>query len=84
MGYRRRPYFVLSGLLGVVPMLFISLKSKMQLVFAILTLTAGNVAVAVADVTVDPCLAQNSITCPSRAADMQSLCALRYSFGGFV
>ncbi|KAK8489221.1 hypothetical protein V6N11_029236 [Hibiscus sabdariffa] len=84
MGYRRRPYFILSGLLGVVSMLFISLESKMQLVSALLTLTAGNTAVAVADVTVDACVAQNSVTHPSRAADMQSLCALSYSFGGLL
>ncbi|XWS72773.1 hypothetical protein CRYUN_Cryun02cG0069500 [Craigia yunnanensis] len=84
MGYRRRPYFILSGLLGVVSMLLISLHSKLHLVFALLVLTAGNTAVAVADVTVDACVAQNSISHPSRAADMQSLCALSYSIGGLL
>ncbi|KAK6237071.1 hypothetical protein SCA6_012408 [Theobroma cacao] len=84
MGYRRRPYFILSGLLGVVSMLLISLLSKLHLVFALLALTAGNTAVAVADVTVDACVAQNSITHPSRAADMQSLCASSYSVGGLL
>ncbi|XVE71280.1 hypothetical protein DITRI_Ditri10aG0138500 [Diplodiscus trichospermus] len=84
MGYRRRPYFILSGLLGVVSMLLISLHSKLQLAFALLALTAGNTAVAVADVTVDACVAQNSISHPSRAADMQSLCALSYSIGGLL
>ncbi|XVF35697.1 hypothetical protein REPUB_Repub18cG0168300 [Reevesia pubescens] len=84
MGYRRRPYFILSGLLGVVSMLLISLHSKLQLVFALMVLTAWNTAVAVADVTVDACVAQNSISHPSRAADMQSLCALSYSIGGLL
>lgn len=75
---------LISGMLGVVSMLFISLHSKLQLVFAILALTAGNLAGAVADVTVDACVAQNSISHPSRAADMQSLCTLSYSFGGLL
>lgn len=74
----------ISGLLGVVSMLLISLLSKLHLVFALLALTAGNTAVAVADVTVDACVAQNSITHPSRAADMQSLCASSYSVGGLL
>ncbi|XP_022731052.1 probable folate-biopterin transporter 2 isoform X2 [Durio zibethinus] len=84
MGYRRRPYFILSGLLGIVSMLLISLNSKLHLVFALFALTAGNTAVAVADVTVDACVAQNSISHPSRAADMQSLCVLSYSIGGLL
>ncbi|OMO61555.1 Biopterin transport-related protein BT1 [Corchorus capsularis] len=83
-GYRRKPYFILSGILGVISMLIIALSGKMHLVFLILALLAQNVAVTVADVTVDACVAQNSITYPSRAADMQSLGALSYSIGGLL
>lgn len=68
----------------MVSMLIISLHTKLHLVFALLALTAGNTAVAVADVTVDACVAQKSISHPSLAADMQSLCALSYSIGGLL
>ncbi|XVE97319.1 hypothetical protein REPUB_Repub03eG0009400 [Reevesia pubescens] len=84
MGYRRRPYFILSGLLGSVSMLLISLHSKLHLVFALLALTAGSAGVAIADVTVDACVAQNSISHPSLAADMQSLCTLMSAIGALV
>ncbi|XP_022750345.1 probable folate-biopterin transporter 2 [Durio zibethinus] len=84
LGYRRRPYFILSGLLGLVSMLLISLHSKLHLVFALLALTAGSAGVAIADVTVDACVAQNSISHPSLAADMQSLCTLMSAIGALV
>ncbi|KAK8505433.1 hypothetical protein V6N13_045871 [Hibiscus sabdariffa] len=83
-GYRRRPYFILSGLLGLVSMLLISLHSKLHLVFALFALTAGSAGVAIADVTVDACVAQNSISHPSLAADMQSLCTLMSAIGALV
>ncbi|XP_021275745.1 probable folate-biopterin transporter 2 isoform X2 [Herrania umbratica] len=83
-GYRRRPYFILSGLLGLVSMLLISLHSKLHLVFALMALTAGSAGVAIADVTVDACVAQNSISHPSLAADMQSLCTLTSAIGALV
>lgn len=83
-GYRRRPYFILSGLLGLVSMILISLHSKLHLVFSLLALTAGSAGVAIADVTVDACVAQNSISHPSLAADMQSLCTLMSAIGALV
>ncbi|KAE8056239.1 hypothetical protein FH972_013028 [Carpinus fangiana] len=83
-GYRRRPYFVLAGCLGVVSMLLLSLHEKLHLVLALLSLTAGSAGVAIADVTIDACVAQNSISHPSLAADMQSLCALSSSIGALV
>ncbi|KAF8407291.1 hypothetical protein HHK36_006418 [Tetracentron sinense] len=84
LGYRRRPYFVLAGFLGVISTLFISLHKELNLVFAVLSLTAGSAAVAIADVTIDACVAQNSISHPSLAADMQSLCGLSSSIGALV
>lgn len=65
-------------------MLLISLHSKLHLVFALMALTAGSAGVAIADVTVDACVAQNSISHPSLAADMQSLCALTSATGALV
>lgn len=83
-GYRRRPYFILSGLLGLVSMLIISLHGKLHLVFALMALTAGSAGVAIADVTVDACVAQNSNKNPSLAADMQSLCSLMSAIGALI
>ncbi|OWM69895.1 probable folate-biopterin transporter 2 [Punica granatum] len=82
-GYRRRPYFILAGSLGVLSMLLLS-HYKVHLVLALALLTAGSTGVAIADVTIDACVAQNSIAHPSLAADMQSLCALSSSVGALV
>ncbi|XP_027356912.1 probable folate-biopterin transporter 2 [Abrus precatorius] len=83
-GYRRRPYFVFSGFLGVIGMLLLSLHEDLHLVLALLSLTAGSAGVAIADVTIDACVAQNSISHPSLAADMQSLCAFSSSVGALL
>lgn len=84
LGYRRRPYFIFAGLIGVISMLFLSLHKNLHIVFALLLMTTGSAGVAIADVTVDACVAQNSGTHPSLAADMQSLCALSSSIGSLV
>lgn len=83
-GFRRRPYFILAGFVGVISMLVISLHEKLHLVLALMALTAGSAGVAIADVTIDACVAQNSISHTSLAADMQSLCALSASIGSLV
>ncbi|XP_055960420.1 probable folate-biopterin transporter 2 [Mercurialis annua] len=84
LGYRRRPYFIFAGLLGVVSMLLLSLHKNLHLVFALLSLTAGSAGVAIADVTIDACVAQNSNTHPLLAPDMQSLCTLSSSIGALL
>ncbi|KAF5196205.1 Folate-biopterin transporter 1 protein [Thalictrum thalictroides] len=83
-GYRRRPYFILAGFVGAISMLLISVHSKLHVVFALLSFTAGSAGAAIADVTIDACVAQNSISHPSLAADMQSLCGLSSSIGQLV
>ncbi|CAK7353974.1 unnamed protein product [Dovyalis caffra] len=83
-GYRRRPYFIFAGLLGVVSMLLLSFHENLHIVFALLSLTAGSASAAIADVTIDACVAQNSNTRPSLAADMQSLCAFSSSIGALM
>lgn len=85
-GYRRRPYLLIAGLIGVLSMLLLS-THKIHLLLAVALLTGGNASVAVADVTVDACVAENSISRPPLAADMQSLCSLSESVGalfGFI
>ncbi|CAL1385197.1 unnamed protein product [Linum trigynum] len=84
LGFRRRPYFILAGLLGVASMLLLSLGGKMHLFLAVLLLISGSAGVAIADVTVDACVAQNSNVHHSLAADMQSLCALSSSVGALI
>ena len=72
---------MVAGILGVIAMLLLSLHENLHLVLALLALTAGSAGGAIADVTIDACVAQNSISQPSLAADMQSLCAFSSSVG---
>lgn len=65
-------------------MLTLSLHDKLHVVFAVMAMTAGSAGVAIADVTIDACVAQNSITQSSLASDMQSLCGLSSSIGGLL
>ncbi|KAK6912479.1 Biopterin transporter family [Dillenia turbinata] len=84
LGFRRRPYLIFSGLLGVISMLLLSLHEMLHLVLAIMALLAGNISVAFADATVDACIAENSITHPFLAPDLQSLCELSLSSGELI
>ncbi|KAF7017173.1 hypothetical protein CFC21_030650 [Triticum aestivum] len=83
-GYRRRPYFLLAGVIGATSMLMVSVQSNLGLIPAVLALTAQSAGAAIADVTLDALVAQNSITHPSLAADMQSLCGFCSSFGSLI
>ncbi|KAK6927665.1 Biopterin transporter family [Dillenia turbinata] len=58
---------------------------KCSIVFlGIMALLAGNILVAFADATVDACIAENSITHPLLAPDLQSLCELSLSTGELI
>lgn len=83
-GYRRRPYFVLAGIMGVIAMLVVSLHSKLHVIFALLALMSGSASVAIADVTIDACVAENSLIYPHLAADMISLNGFCASVGGLI
>lgn len=65
-------------------MLFLSLDKDLHIVFALVALTAGSAGVAIADVTIDACVAQKSGTHPLIASDMQSLCGISSSVGALV
>ncbi|BAH93123.1 Os05g0376501 [Oryza sativa Japonica Group] len=65
-------------------MLTLSLHRKLGIMPAILALTAQSAGAAVADVTVDALVAQNSITHQPLAADMQSLCGFSSSVGALL
>ncbi|KAA8542014.1 hypothetical protein F0562_023166 [Nyssa sinensis] len=45
---------------------------------------AGSAGVAIADVTIDACITENSISHPSLAGDMQSLCGMSSSIGALM
>ncbi|KAL6650978.1 hypothetical protein ACP70R_009903 [Stipagrostis hirtigluma subsp. patula] len=83
-GYRRRPYLVIAGVIGVSSMLTLSLHRELGTVPALLALTAQSAGAAVADVTVDALVAQKSITHPPLASDMQSMCGFSSSVGALL
>lgn len=74
----------ISGLVGVISMLVLSLHNELHVVFALLFITAGSAGVAISDVTIDACAAENSIARPTIAADIQSLCAFSSSIGALL
>ncbi|KAF2930515.1 hypothetical protein DAI22_05g141800 [Oryza sativa Japonica Group] len=63
---------------------FVSAPWVLGIMPAILALTAQSAGAAVADVTVDALVAQNSITHQPLAADMQSLCGFSSSVGALL
>ncbi|PKA49403.1 putative folate-biopterin transporter 6 [Apostasia shenzhenica] len=83
-GYRRRPYFILAGFLGVSTALIISLQGKLPVALALLCLVGMAAGVAIADVTIDACIARNGIEQPKLAPDMQSLCGFVSSVGALI
>ncbi|OIT35191.1 putative folate-biopterin transporter 3 [Nicotiana attenuata] len=70
--------------LGAFAMLNLSFGHNLQLASALLCLIGGSAAQAVADVTIDACVTENSISHPSLASDMQSLCGVSSSIGQLI
>ncbi|CAL5016112.1 unnamed protein product [Urochloa decumbens] len=83
-GYRRRPYLVVAGVIGVASMLTLSLHHGLGIMAAVLALTAQSTGAAIADVTVDALVAQKSIRHPPLASDMQSMCGFSSSVGALI
>ncbi|KVI06095.1 probable folate-biopterin transporter 3 isoform X1 [Cynara cardunculus var. scolymus] len=81
---RRRPYFIFAGLVGSISMLVPAFSTDLSLVWAILSFMTASAGVAIADVTIDACVTENSISHPSLAGDLQSLCAISTSIGQLV
>lgn len=82
--YRRKPYFICAGILGAVSALVVALSGKISAAFALLFLIGITAAMAIADVTIDACIARKSIEIKSLAPDMQSLCGICSSAGALV
>nr|XP_016460325.1 PREDICTED: probable folate-biopterin transporter 3 [Nicotiana tabacum] len=74
----------LAGFLGTFAMLSLSFGHNLQLASALLCLMGGSATQAIADVTIDACVTENSISHPSLASDMQSLCGVSSSIGQLI
>ncbi|XVE71276.1 hypothetical protein DITRI_Ditri10aG0138100 [Diplodiscus trichospermus] len=83
-GYRRRPYFVVAGVLGGASALMVALIGNLPAALALGCLIGVAAGMAIADVTIDACIARNSIEVPLLAPDMQSLCGFCSSAGALI
>ncbi|CAA7026228.1 unnamed protein product [Microthlaspi erraticum] len=83
-GYKRKPYFVVSGVLGLVSAIAIVVLGKLPAALALTCLIGVSAAMAIADVVIDACIATNSINIRSLAPDIQSLCMVCSSAGALV
>ncbi|CAN1341827.1 Probable folate-biopterin transporter 6 [Linum perenne] len=84
-GYNRRPYFVAAGVLGSVSALAVALLGAGLPVAAAMSCLVGVTAgMAIADVTIDACIARNSIERKDLGPDMQSLCGFCSSVGSLI
>ncbi|XAR69981.1 hypothetical protein NMG60_11001780 [Bertholletia excelsa] len=84
MGYHRRPYFVVAGVVGSVSALVVALGGQLAAAGAVICMIGIAAGVAIADVTIDACIARNSIEIRSLAPDMQSLCGFCSSAGALI
>lgn len=83
-GYKRRPYFVIAGIIGAFSALFLALSGKLEVALALGFLIGITTGVAIADVTIDACIARKSIEFRSLAPDLQSLCGFCSSVGALI
>ncbi|XWS72771.1 hypothetical protein CRYUN_Cryun02cG0069300 [Craigia yunnanensis] len=83
-GYRRRPYFVVAGVLGGASAFMVALIGNLPAALALGCLVGVAAGMAIADVTIDACIARNSIEVRSLASDMQSLCGFCSSAGALI
>ena len=75
---------MMVGILGTVSAAIVAITIGLPVSSAVLCLVGISTAVAIADVTIDACIAKNSIYRPALAPDMQSLCAFSSSLGALV
>ncbi|KAI3501710.1 hypothetical protein L1887_29679 [Cichorium endivia] len=85
MGYKRRPYFIVAGVVGVVAATMVAEGgARVGVGAALWCLIAIAAGMAMADVTIDACIARNSIEFKALAPDMQSLCGVCSSAGALI
>jgi BT1 family len=73
-----------TGILGTVASLIVSAITGLPVAMALSCFVGLSVCVAMADVTIDACIATNSINKPKLAPDMQSLCGFLSSLGALI
>lgn len=83
-GYHRRPYFIIGGTLGTVSAMMVAMGGSLAVVVALGCLIGITAALAISNVTIDACIATNSIRMRSLAPDLQSLCAFCSSVGALI
>ncbi|MBD2503010.1 folate/biopterin family MFS transporter [Anabaena azotica] len=83
-GYRRRPYLVLSGILGAIS--WVSLATIVHTSWAAaLAIALGSLSVAVSDVIVDSLVVERArAESVAHVGSLQSLCWGASSFGGLI
>ncbi|XP_058728634.1 probable folate-biopterin transporter 6 [Vicia villosa] len=84
LGYRRRPYFILAGVVGLVSALVVAVKGKLAAVAALMCFLGVFASLAIAGVTIDACIARKSIEVPRLAPDLQSFCGLCSGSGALI
>ncbi|KAK7383382.1 hypothetical protein VNO78_29060 [Psophocarpus tetragonolobus] len=83
-GYHRRPYFLLAGLIGTVSASTLALAGNLAALAALLCFLGVSASLAIADVTIDACIARSSIEVRDLAPDLQSLCGLCSGAGALL
>ncbi|EFA68559.1 folate/biopterin family MFS transporter [Cylindrospermopsis raciborskii S07] len=83
-GYRRRPYLILSGILGAAS--WIALATLVDSTWkATITVTLSSLAIAVSDVIVDSLVVERArLESHSKAGSLQSLCWGATALGSFL
>ena len=84
MGYRRRPYLVGAGVIGAVSSAVLAGAWKLPAAGAVVCMVGIAAGMAIANVTIDACVAKNSIEERELAADLQSLCQFCLSVGALL
>ncbi|MEA5571255.1 folate/biopterin family MFS transporter [Calothrix sp. UHCC 0171] len=83
-GYRRRPYLILSGLLGTISWIFLATIVNTP-VAATIAIALGSLSVAVSDVIVDSLVVERARKeSQANAGSLQSLCWGASALGGLI
>ncbi len=83
-GYRRRPYLVLSGILGTIAWVSLA-KLVHSPMAAVAAITLSSLSVAISDVIVDSLIVERArAESQAEAGSLQSLCWGTSAFGGLI
>ncbi|XP_019457231.1 PREDICTED: probable folate-biopterin transporter 6 isoform X2 [Lupinus angustifolius] len=83
-GFHRRPYFIISGLIGTISAFVLAFSPHLRVAPALVCFVGVSASLAIADVTIDACIARSSIVVREVASDLQTLCGLCSSVGALV